>query len=327
MHRATNITPNSKNTNKQGLEYLARAWANDFQVTWFIKGSSMIDLLSCLPIVEKAASLSPTSEMSLELTLLRSIRFLRIFRLLKSTAMIEDSSGRRRRSLGLSVLRILVSAVGTLSISAGLLWRVEGQNGINPAINSFGDACFYMLNVFTSQGAPFPVMSTQGRFVTAAAILIGLLSLPVQVSELLSLLRTMKAEDRTDPNDPSDPSDPSDRSDGATSKGLNGLDGIKGPCPSDSPTADSLSQGDGGFLSISVRDFCSEAGISSASLEPGFLDVEVGDFFTVLEDASTAPHIAPPAVRLKLLAALVRRKRQFSLPDQFKRRRRGVEGQ
>ena len=36
-----------------------------------------------------------------------------------------------------------------------------------------------MLNVFTSQGAPFPVMSTQGRFVTAAAILIGLLSLPV----------------------------------------------------------------------------------------------------------------------------------------------------
>ena len=35
-------------------------------------------------------------------------------------------------------------------------------------------------------------MSTQGRFVTAAAILIGVLSLPVQVSELLSLLRSMK---------------------------------------------------------------------------------------------------------------------------------------
>ena len=87
--------------------------------------------------------------------------------------MFQDRNGRKRRSLSLSVMRILVSAVGTLSISAGLLWRVEGKNGINPSINSFGDALFYMLNVFTSQGAPFPVMSTQGRFVTAAAILIG----------------------------------------------------------------------------------------------------------------------------------------------------------
>lgn len=299
------------------LEYVSRAWANGFSMRWFFKGSSVIDLLSCLPIVEKVASLDPSSEMSLELTLLRSVRFLRIFRLLKSTAMVEDRNGRKRRSLSLSVMRILVSAVGTLSISAGLLWRVEGKNGINPAINSFGDACFYMLNVFTSQGAPFPVMSTQGRFVTAAAILIGVLSLPVQVSELLSLLRSMKQEEERERVNSIDScivlaSGSSAAAVAAVAVEEAPSEKLDPEITVPTPTADSLGSSVSGFLSISVEDFCREAGVESTSLSVPILDADVGDFFTVLEDVSTAEHVVPePRSRVKLLAALVRRKRLY----------------
>ncbi|CAE7781490.1 unnamed protein product [Symbiodinium sp. CCMP2456] len=298
------------------LEYLSRAWANGFSMRWFFKGSSVIDLLSCLPIVEKVASLDPSSEMSLELTLLRSVRFLRIFRLLKSTAMVEDRNGRKRRSLSLSVMRILVSAVGTLSISAGLLWRVEGKNGINPSINSFGDACFYMLNVFTSQGAPFPVMSTQGRFVTAAAILIGVLSLPVQVSELLSLLRSMKQEEERERVNSIDScivlaSGSSAAAVAAVAVEEAPSEKLDPEITVPTPTADSLGS-TYGFLSISVEDFCREAGVESTALSVPILDSDVGDFFTVLEDVSTAEHVVPePRSRVKLLAALVRRKRLY----------------
>ena len=77
------------------------------------------------------------------------------------------------------------------------------------------------------------------------------------------------------------------------------------------PTADSLGS-TYGFLSISVEDFCREAGVESTALSVPILDSDVGDFFTVLEDVSTAEHVVPePRSRVKLLAALVRRKRLY----------------
>jgi len=293
------------------IELLMRAWANDFQASWFLQGSSITDLVSCLPILDRAFSLTPSSELSLELTLLRSIRFVRIFRLLKSTAVVEDRKGRRGSSLGLSVVRILVSAVGTLSISAGLLWRVEGRAGVNPSINSFGDACFYMLNVFTSQGAPFPVMSTEGRFVTSVAIVIGLLSLPIQVSELFAVLRSWKEEEEKGGNlrDAILASDaPRDKLAHPTDQSRD-WESIK---RLEVPTADSLGESSSRFLSLSVADFCSEAGVDVKSLEPKVVDSQIDDVFTLLEDPASAPYVASdPAIRIKLAAALIRRKRLF----------------
>ena len=286
-------------------ELVMRAWANNFQASWFFRGSSITDLVSCLPVLDRAFALTPSSELSLELTLLRSIRFVRIFRLLKSTAVVEDRQGRRGSSLGLSVVRILVSAIGTLSISAGLLWRVEGRNGVNPALNSFGDACFFMLNVFTSQGAPFPVISIEGRFVTSVAIVIGLLSLPVQVSELFAVLRSWKAEEERSSGTFSDAimaTDAPDLSEEQLAADLN----------QDLPTSDNLGMSSPAFLSISVGDFCREAGVDVAALESKADESDPADFFTVLEDPATSGHITPhPRVRIKLAAALVRRKRLY----------------
>ena len=292
-------------------ELVMRAWANDFQANWFLRGSSITDLVSCLPVLDRAFALTPSSDLSLELTLLRSIRFVRIFRLLKSTAVIEDREGRRGSSLGLSVVRILVSAVGTLSISAGLLWRVEGRNGINPAINSFGDACFYMLNVFTSQGAPFPVTSTEGRFVTSVAIVIGLLSLPVQVNELFAVLRSWKTEEEAETCEVSDSGVTGSESDqnlqNPGGQPTDFTDLIR-----DLPTSDRLGDSSSAFLGISVKGFCDEAGVGVEVLEPQVAESDLVDFFTVLEDPATAGHIAAdPRVRIKLAAALIRRKRRY----------------
>eukprot|EP00439_Symbiodinium_sp_Y106_P069762 s961_g12.t1 len=289
-------------------ELLVRAWANDFQASWFFRGSSITDLVSCLPVLDRAFALTPSSDLSLELTLLRSIRFVRIFRLLKSTAIVEDRQGRRVSSLGLSVVRILVSAIGTLSISAGLLWRVEGRNGMNPSLNSFGDACFYMLNVFTSQGAPFPVASTEGRFVTSVAIVIGLLSLPVQVSELFAVLRSWKAEEERE-----------DREGGTLGDDLleeardaPQASSVMKSVQRDLPTSDKIGASSSAFLEISIRDFCQEAGLGVEALEPKVAESDLIDFFTVLEDPATAGHIAAdPCVRIKLAAALIRRKRLY----------------
>ncbi|CAE7451856.1 RYR1 [Symbiodinium natans] len=292
-------------------ELVMRAWANDFQANWFLRGSSITDLVSCLPVLDRAFALTPSSDLSLELTLLRSIRFVRIFRLLKSTAVIEDREGRRGSSLGLSVVRILVSAVGTLSISAGLLWRVEGRNGINPAINSFGDACFYMLNVFTSQGAPFPVTSTEGRFVTSVAIVIGLLSLPVQVNELFAVLRSWKTEEEAETCEVSDSGVTGSESDqnlqNPGGQPTDFTDLIR-----DLPTSDRLGDSSSAFLGISVKGFCDEAGVGVEVLEPQVAESDLVDFFTVLEDPATAGHIAAdPRVRIKLAAALIRRKKEL----------------
>ena len=289
-------------------ELVMRAWANDFQASWFFRGSSITDLVSCLPVLDRAFALTPSSELSLELTLLRSIRFVRIFRLLKSTAIVKDRQGRSGSSLGLSVVRILVSAIGTLSISAGLLWRVEGRNGVNPAINSFGDACFYMLNVFTSQGAPFPVTSTEGRFVTSVAIVIGLLSLPVQVSELFAVLRSWKAEEEKEGGTFRDAIMATDAPDLAQDPSTLHITQY------DLPTSDRLARGSSGFLSISVHDFCREAGVNVEDLELKVAESDLVDFFTVLEDPATAGHItADPSTRIKLAAALIRRKRVYKV--------------
>merc|ERR1712151_1284696 len=73
------------------------------------------------------------------------------------------------------------------------------------------------------------------------------------------------------------------------------------------PTADSLGERASGFLGTAVPEFCEMAGVDVDVLEPGAAEVELVDFFTLLEDPTTARFIAAdPGVRIKLAVALIR---------------------
>lgn len=285
------------------IDLLLRGWANGFEFQWLIKGPTVIDLLSCLPILDIAL---PSAELPLGLSVLR---FVRAVRLIKATARVAGQDGREQMSVVLSVVKVLVTVVGTLSIAATLLWRVEGGNGLNPELKTLRDAYYYMLNIFAQQGAPFQVVSPEGQFVTALAMVTGLVTIPLEVAELISALRRVDASEQdrsiTDSNFQA----------GATS--LNGGLPVALPFVSAAPSvpsADKLGKLNPDFFGISVSDFCAqEAGLDPGSLAQHVLDADPADVFTLLEDPAAAAYVTPNlGARLRLAAALVRRKRGFA---------------
>eukprot|EP00933_Yihiella_yeosuensis_P045838 TRINITY_DN41265_c0_g1_i1.p1 TRINITY_DN41265_c0_g1~~TRINITY_DN41265_c0_g1_i1.p1 ORF type:complete len:226 (+),score=37.39 TRINITY_DN41265_c0_g1_i1:91-678(+) len=182
-----------------------------------------------------------------------------------------------------------------MAIAASLLWRIEGRNGLNPNIKSLSDSFYYMLNVMTSQGAPWPAVSRDGQLITSLSIVIGLITVPTAIGELISTLGLRP---------PKDLDAPADTEVGSIS-------------PSEAPvltrlSADVLVERESAFASLSVVGFCAEAGVDMSSLEKSVLNADIADVFTLLEDPSSAGFISKdPLVQIKLAAALARRKRRF----------------
>jgi len=294
------------------FELIVRAWANSFQNQWFLKSSSIIDLISCMPILDRVFPLTPSYELPLELSVLRSLRFVRVARLLKTTARVASKDGKQEMSIGLSVVKVAVSFVGTLSIAASLLWRVEGRNGLNPNLNALSDAVFYMLNVFTSQGAPFPVVSTEGKFVTSVAILVGLFTIPISVGELLSALGGDKPDFEVDKVETPGENFECEKTGADVRLNRESGTALKGRGFT-LMSADEVARYTPDFLELSVAEFCEcDAGVDPAMLAAPVLESDVLDFFTLLEDPQTADFIeCSPQTKIKLAASLVRRKRRF----------------
>eukprot|EP00933_Yihiella_yeosuensis_P045289 TRINITY_DN40653_c0_g1_i1.p1 TRINITY_DN40653_c0_g1~~TRINITY_DN40653_c0_g1_i1.p1 ORF type:complete len:466 (+),score=83.34 TRINITY_DN40653_c0_g1_i1:19-1416(+) len=278
------------------VEFLLRAWANKFRLEWLTSQKAIVDFLSCLPILDRAFLLTPGPDLMFQLDILRSLRMLRIVRCMKPiTTSTEDGPP----PLGLVIIKVAVTVVGTMSIAASLLWRVEGRNGQNPNMKSLSDAFYYALNVMTSQGAPWPAVSRDGKLITSLGIVIGLVTVPVAVGELIT---TLGLRPRKDPL-------PEDASADAQVKGIS---------PAEAPSltqlcADVLVELESDSASLSVVGFCAEAGVDVSSLDKSVLHADVADVFTLLEDPSTAGFVSKdPLVQIKLAAALVRRKRRLS---------------
>lgn len=170
------------------LEYAARLWVLRRPVRYAVSLWGVIDLLSILPLY--LSVLVPGAQ---SLLVVRSLRMLRLFRILKLTQYVEEGGvlvgalWRSRRKIF-----VFLSAVLTIVVVFGaIMYVVEGpEHGFNSIPTAMYWAIVTMATVGFGDIAPGTPL---GRFVTAILILIGysIIAVPtgIYTAELASSMR------------------------------------------------------------------------------------------------------------------------------------------
>jgi len=163
------------------VRFVLLFWANDFKPSWFLTGTAILDLLSCLPVLGIPARFLGGAGMEKTIEIFELSRFLRLLRL----SLPENTKGMGRARDALQLLVVLLSLGGTIVLSATLLfyyenprWAVLGEVPPHP----YEDCVLYMLNIFTNKDTPFFAATRSGKQVTAGATLVGAIFLPFLIS-------------------------------------------------------------------------------------------------------------------------------------------------
>jgi len=152
------------------IEYVLRLYVAEGKIKHIFNVYSLIDLLTILPFIFGFVELG-------FLRIFRVFRILRLIRFMKRKYLI----GRLTNEEEYLGANLLFTIFAIIFVSAGLMYHVESD--INPGINTFFDATYYMVISLTTVGFGDVVpVSTEGRLVTLLAIASGIIFVPVQIS-------------------------------------------------------------------------------------------------------------------------------------------------
>ncbi len=117
----------------------------------------------------------------------RFFRFFRFSRLFDYSEKLRQVKNNRLENIFVS--KILFSLVLFLYVSSGLIYEIEGD--INPAINSFPDAVYFMLISITTVGYGdiYPI-SNAGRLVIMGTVLLSLTIIPYHIGNLMKQINS-----------------------------------------------------------------------------------------------------------------------------------------
>lgn len=166
------------------IKFVLLFWSNDFESSWLTSGKVSLDLVSCLPMLKIPARMFGGLPLEKTLDLLQLARFLRLLR--DTLPSSEGSSGIRGKS-PLQIVTVLFAILGTITVSATLLFLYENPLERGPSalrgMSSFDDAVLYMVDIFAGRDVPFYAQTPGGKQVTAAATLVSILYVPFLISE------------------------------------------------------------------------------------------------------------------------------------------------
>eukprot|EP00929_Paragymnodinium_shiwhaense_P061491 TRINITY_DN30714_c0_g1_i1.p1 TRINITY_DN30714_c0_g1~~TRINITY_DN30714_c0_g1_i1.p1 ORF type:complete len:534 (+),score=109.34 TRINITY_DN30714_c0_g1_i1:64-1665(+) len=178
------------------VRFLVVFWSNGFKSEWLMTGRGALEIAGCLPVLIIAARLIGGDPLERSFRILELARFLR---LLGTTLPRREEDGSRSQDVNraLQIITVLVALLGTVFLSATLLYLYENPNwreGISP-YRSFDDTVLYMVNVFASRQLPWDVRTQAGEQATSAATLVSILFLPFLVSISIDSFRSEEEEE------------------------------------------------------------------------------------------------------------------------------------
>jgi voltage-gated potassium channel len=173
------------------VEYLLRLYGARDRTAELFDPYSVVDLLAILPTL--AVLVLPGSAVAANVGFLRVVRVIRVLRFYRFTREREFFFG--TVSLGtLRAMKLLLTVLTIFFVAAGLFYTAE--QGANPAVDTFGDAFYFVVVALTTVGFGDIVPTTgAGRLVTVAAILAGIILIPWQASRIV---RQWTSPERTD---------------------------------------------------------------------------------------------------------------------------------
>ncbi len=178
------------------LEYFLRLYGAPDRLQEFRNAYTMVDLIAILPTLLLLVWPSATTVASVGF--LRVVRVVRVLRFYRFTQDAEFFFGTISDN-ALRALKLLLTVLVLLFVSAGLFYSVE--HAANPAVDTFGDAFYYVVVALSTVGfGDIVPVTTAGRWVTVAAILTGIVVLPWQASKIVREWTRRDKVDITCPN-------------------------------------------------------------------------------------------------------------------------------
>ena len=159
------------------VEYVLRLYGAPHRLAEFANGYTVADLLSILPTLG-ILLLPGLGALAVQFGFLRALRVVRFLRFYRFTRDAEFFFGTITDE-GLRVLRLLLTILTIFFVTAGLFYEFEAP--VNPDVAHFGDGFYYTVITVTTVGfGDIVPVTVAGRWVTIAALLVGLVLIPWQ---------------------------------------------------------------------------------------------------------------------------------------------------
>ncbi|MFD1563188.1 potassium channel family protein [Haloarchaeobius amylolyticus] len=177
------------------VEYVLRLYGARNRLAEAADPYTVADVLAILPtflvLVVPGATIANVG-------FLRAIRVLRALRFYRFTQDAEFFFGTVSDN-ALRALKLLLTVLVLLFVFAGLFYSAE--HAANPEVSTFGDAFYYVVVALSTVGFGDIIPYTAaGRWVTVAAILIGIIVIPWQASKIVREWSRRDKVDVTCPN-------------------------------------------------------------------------------------------------------------------------------
>lgn len=168
------------------VKFVLLCWSHDFSAEWLVSGKALLDLASCLPVLNIPARFMGDEELQALVSLTQIARFLR---LLREALPSRDAYGNQTKTLPVEqqIAAVLLSLFGTVSVSATVLYLYEAPRGPTDAGHSYEDAILYMVSIFAGRDPPWTPVQPLGKLVSAAATCLTIVFIPFLVSRFIEL--------------------------------------------------------------------------------------------------------------------------------------------
>ena len=174
------------------IEYLLRWYASSLAPSYLVKPSAIIDLISFLPLLIELMMDSQGSAVP-------DLAFLRLLRVLRLQRYLQDADAFNRFQLAVGVeqtevrpyqlelARVGSSLLTLIFIATGSIY--EAEHRVNEKIPDFFTALYFGLTTLTTVGFGdiYPITS-EGRLVVCASIVVGVAVVPPQLLRLAEAL-------------------------------------------------------------------------------------------------------------------------------------------
>lgn len=180
------------------IKFMLLLWTNDFEISWVFTGKGAFDLASCLPVLDIPARLLGGPALARTTDLLQIGRFLRLLRDALPSDM-DDVKARtvKKLPLGQQITAVLLSLIGTLVVSATVLFSFENPIDQKMSERSFEDALVYMVNIFAGRDPPWYPVQPQAKLASVIATCCGIIFIPFLVSRTVAIFMAPFAKDDT----------------------------------------------------------------------------------------------------------------------------------
>jgi voltage-gated potassium channel len=175
------------------VEYVLRLYGAESRVGEATNPYTVADLLAILPTLVVLVVPGVGLALAAEAGFLRALRVVRVLRFYRFTRDAEFFFGTVSDNT-LRALKLLLTVLVVFFVSAGLFYSAE--HAVNPGVNTFGDAFYYMVVTLSTVGFGDIIPRTAaGRWVTVASILAAIIIIPWQGGRIV---REWARRDRVD---------------------------------------------------------------------------------------------------------------------------------